>query len=128
MLKAKAQNQSEVFDDGILTVLNANDGVILSNKFSPIRYGVRTAGASRFFAAEVAGTEIEMMISVPFNFLIKQKDLIEIQSFHTGEKGIYQIKQLQPKDTAPRSLYLTLTKTDVLYTDTRKTGTDSKRV
>lgn len=119
MLRAKPANQSEVFDDGILTVLNASDGVILSNKFSSIRYGVRTAGASRFFAAEVAGTEIEMLISVPFNHFIKQRDLIEIQSFHTGEKGIYQIKQLQPKDTAPRSLYLTLTKTDVLYTDAR---------
>lgn len=123
MLRAKPANQSEVFDDGILTVLNASDGVILSNKFSPIRYGVRTAGASRFFAAEVAGTEIEMLISVPFNHFIKQRDLIEIQSFHTGEKGIYQIKQLQPKDSAPRSLYLTLTKTDVLYTDTRTAQT-----
>lgn len=119
MLRAKPANQSEVFDDGILTVLNASNGVILSNKFSPIRYGVRTAGASRFFAAEVAGTEIEMLISVPFNRFVKQRDLIEIQPFHTGEKGIYQIKQLQPKDTAPRSLYLTLTKTDVLYTDSR---------
>lgn len=123
MLRAKPTNQSEVFDDGILTVLNASDGVILSNKFSSIRYGVRTAGASRFFAAEVAGTEIEMLISVPFNHFIKQRDLIEIQSFHTGEKGIYQIKQLQPKDTAPRSLYLTLTKTDVLYTDARTAQT-----
>lgn len=120
MLKAKAQNQSEVFDDGILTVLNAKDGVILSNKFSPIRYGVRTVGAIRFYQAEVAGTEIEMMISVPFNRYIRQNDLIEIRSFHTtNEKAIYRIKQLQPKDTAPRSIYLTLEKTDVLFTDKR---------
>jgi hypothetical protein len=119
MLKAKAQNQSEVFDDGILTILNAKDGVILSNKFSPIRYGVRTVGAIRFYQAEVAGTEIEMMISVPFNSYIKQKDLVEIHSFHTDEKLIYRIKQLQPKDTAPKSIYLTLEKTDVLFTDTR---------
>lgn len=121
MLKARTANQSEVFDDGIMTVLEARDGVILSNKFNPLRYGVRTAGANRFFAADVAGTEIEMMIAVPFNYLVRQRDLIEIQSFHTGKKEIYQIKQLQPKDTAPRSLYLTLTKTDVLYTDTRDT-------
>ena len=106
MLKAKAQNQSEVFDDGILTVLNAKDGV-------------RTVGAIRFYQAEVAGTEIEMMISVPFNRYIRQNDLIEIRSFHTNEKAIYRIKQLQPKDTAPRSIYLTLEKTDVLFTDKR---------
>ena len=36
MLKAKVINQSEVFDDGILTVLNAKDGIILSNKFKPL--------------------------------------------------------------------------------------------
>lgn len=119
MLKAKAQNQSEVFDDGILTVLNAKDGVILSNKFSSIRYGMRIVGAIRFYQAEVAGTEIEMMISVPFNRYIRQNDLIEIRSFHTNEKAIYRIKQLQLKDTAPRSIYLTLEKTDVLFTDKR---------
>lgn len=121
MLKAKVINQSEVFDDGILTVLNVKDGIILSNKFKPLRYGIRTVGASRFWNAEVAGTEIEMMVAVPFNYIVKQRDLIEIQSFHTGEKGIYKIKHLQHKDTAPKSIYLTLVKTDVLYTDKRKT-------
>ncbi len=119
MMKPKAANASETFNDGLMTVLNVKDGVILSNKFAPIRYGVRTAGAKRFYMAEVAGTEIEMMISVPFNHFIKQRDLIEIQSFHTGEKAIYKIKQLQIKDTAPKSLYLTLAKGDVLYTDGR---------
>lgn len=86
MLKAKVINQSEVFDDGILTVLNAKDGIILSNKFKPLRYGIRTVGTSRFWNAEVAGTEIEMMVAVPFNYIVKQRDLIEVQSFHTGEK------------------------------------------
>lgn len=121
MLKSKAINQSEVFDDGILTVLNAKDGIILSNKFKPLRYGIRTVGASRFWNAEVAGTEIEMMVAVPFNYIVRQRDLIEVQSFHTGEKSIYKIKHLQHKGTAPKSIYLTLVKTDVLYTDKRQT-------
>jgi hypothetical protein len=119
MLKSRV-NQSETFNDGIITVLNAKDGVILSNKYKPIRYGVKTYGAARFYAAQVAGTEIQQMISIPFNYYVKQNDLIELQSYHTGEKNIYKIKQLQIKDTAPKSLYLTLEKTDVLYTDTRQ--------
>lgn len=119
MLKAKT-NQSETFNDGIITVLNAKDGVILSNKYKPIRYGIKTAGAVRFYAAQVAGTEIELMIAIPFNNYVNQKDLIELQSYHTGETSIYNVKQLQIKDTAPRSLYLTLVKTDVLYTDNRQ--------
>ena len=78
MLRAKPANQSEVFDDGILTVLNASDGVILSNKFSPIRYGLRTAGASRFFAAEVAGKENEKVKFVPFKHFIQKRNLSEV--------------------------------------------------
>lgn len=119
MLKAKAQNQAEVFNDGILTVLNASDGVILSNKFSPVRYGEKTVGAVRFYNAQVAGTQIDKLISVPFNPFIEQDDLVELQSYHTGEKKIFRIKQLQLKETAPRSLHLTLVKSDVLYTDAR---------
>ncbi len=119
MLKAKPQIQSETFNDGIMTVLSASDGVITSNKFYPIRYGVKTVGVTRFYAAATAGSEIEMMVAVPYNTIVQQKDLVEIKPYSTGEAKIYRVNMLQPKDTAPRSLYLTLVKTDVLYTDQR---------
>lgn len=119
MLKAKMQTPTEMFSDGIATVLTAKNGVILSNAFSSIRYGIRTVGAIRFFQAKTAGTEIDMLISVPFNYLIKQNDLIELQSFHTGQKEIYEIKQLQVKDTIPKSLHLTLVRSSINYVDYR---------
>lgn len=127
MLKAKPQNQSETFNDGVLSVLNANDGVITSNKFEEtLRFGIKTVGFSRFFGAEVAGTKIEKLISVPFNSLIQQDDLIETTSFYTGEINVYRIKLMQPKDTVPRSLYLTLVKDGIAYTDNRKDKNDTR--
>lgn len=122
MLKPKKIYESETFNDGILKILEAEDGVILSEKEYQIRYGIKTVGAVRFYKAQVAGTEIEKMISVPFNYFIKQMDLIEIKSFHTNEVEIYRIKHLEIKDTAPRSLYLTLVKDGINYVDKRETG------
>lgn len=121
MLKPKKIYESETFNDGILKILEAEDGVILSEKEYQIRYGIKTVGAVRFYKAQVAGTEIEKMISVPFNYFIKQMDLIEIKSFHTNEVEIYRIKHLEIKDTAPKSLYLTLVKDGINYVDKRKT-------
>lgn len=121
MLKPKKIYESETFNDGILKILEAEDGVILSEKEYQIRYGIKTVGAVRFYKAQVAGTEIEKMISVPFNYFIKQMDLIEIKSFHTNEVEIYRIKHLEIKDTAPKSLYLTLVKDGINYVDKRET-------
>ncbi|MFV0553006.1 MAG: hypothetical protein ACK5L6_13950 [Anaerorhabdus sp.] len=127
MLKAKRTIPSETFNDGILSILNAKDGVITSNKYKEtLRFGIKTVGFSRFFGAEVAGTKIEQLISVPFNTLIHQDDLIETRSFQTGEINVYRIKLMQPKDTVPRSIYLTLAKDGIAYTDNRK-DTDNLR-
>lgn len=113
--------KTETFNDGVLTVLNSEDGVILSEKFKSIRYGEKTVGTMRFYRANVTGAEIKKLVSVPFNYLISQNDLIELQDFHTREKEVYKIKHLEIKDTAPKSIYLTLVKDGILYTDNRKT-------
>lgn len=120
MLKARTLNQPETFNDGILKILNASEGIITGEQSDCLRYGIRTVGAIRFYQAAVSGTQIEMLISVPFNTLIKQQDLVEITSFRTGQSQIFKIKQLQIKDTSPRSIYLTLIKDGILYTDKRK--------
>lgn len=120
MLQAKNSKGTEVFNDGLLIVLDAKDGIILKEKYKSIRYGEKTVGAIRFYQANVAGTEIKKLISVPFNYLIEQNDLVELIDFHTKNKCIYRIKHLEFKDTVPRSIYLTLVKNDILYTDNRK--------
>lgn len=120
MLKAKKKNQVETFNDGEISVLYAKDGIITGNHSDRFRYGVKTVGVSRFYQAQSAGTKIESMIAVPYNNIIKQNDLIEQFSFSTGESTIYEIKQLQIKDTVPKSLYLTLAKGSIRYVDERE--------
>lgn len=120
MLKAKKINESETFNDGVITILNSKDGVILSEKIKRVPFGYKTVGMGRYWNAYVAGTMITDMISIPWNVDITQKDLVELTSFSTGKKEIFQIKQIQKKmDIAPRCLYLTLTKGAIKYDDKR---------
>ena len=117
MLKPK-RFTSEPFADGRLTVLEANEGVISAESYK-FPYGYKTVGIKRFYNAQVAGSTIESLVAIPYNTKVKQKDLIELLDFETGDKLIYRIEQIQIKDTAPKSLYLTLIKDGVLYDDNR---------
>ena len=117
MLKPKRMI-SESFADGRLTLLTASNGVITGER-DKLPYGYKTVGIKRFYNAQIAGSTIEALVSVPYNTKAKQKDLVELLDFETGEKLIYRIDHIQIKDTAPRSLYLTLIKDGVLYDDNR---------
>ena len=119
--------KTPTFNDGILNVLEAKDGVILANKFEPIRYGLSTVGVTRFYQAKVSGSEISLLINIPLNSYIKQNDLIELTDFHTGETDIFKIEQLQIKDNnkvpkAHRFFTATLVRTGILYDDKRVSG------
>ncbi len=121
MLKVKTKVTNEVFSDGVLNILEVQDGVILSTLHKGIRFGNRTIGISRFFKAQVAGSKIERLVSVPFNDLITQDDLIELKEFRTGNAELFKISFYQPKfDTAPPCIYLTLERTSILYNDNRE--------
>lgn len=111
---------SETFNSGIINVLDASDGVITNTRIENIHYGERTFGIKRFFDAQVAGSTVEKLISVPLNDFIKRVDIIEMKDFRTGQTALYEIVMLQHKyDTAPASTYLTLKKTEINYVDQR---------
>lgn len=114
----KKNNTTEYWNNGRLTVLNAEEGTITSEKGS-IPFGYKTVGIKRFYNAAIAGSEIQKVVSVPDNNIVKQKDLIELFDFKTGERNIYRVDLLQEKDTVPRSIWLTLIKDDVIYDDNR---------
>lgn len=117
MLKNK---ETELFNDGIINILSAVDGVITKTLHSNIHFGNRTYGVRRFFEAKAAGSEIERLISIPFNDLIARENIIELKEFRTGNTSLYEIVMLQPKfDTAPQSIYLTLKRTEIEYVDNR---------
>lgn len=120
MLTNKLQTSSETFNSGVLNVLSAVDGVINSNILTGVNYGDRTVGFSRFFSAVSAGTEVELVIAVPFNNLINQQNIIEIHDFMFNTTNFYEIVQIQQKkDTAPPCLYISLKKTSINYVDNR---------
>lgn len=120
MLTNKLQTSSETFNSGVLNVLSAVDGVINSNILTGVNYGDRTVGASRFFNAESAGTEVTRMIAVPFNRMIKRGNILELHDFMDDEKHLFEIVQIQEKyDTAPACLYISLRRTSINYVDKR---------
>lgn len=117
MLKNK---DNETFNDGVINILSSVDGVITDTLYSNIHFGNRTYGVKRFFEAKVAGSEIERLISIPFNVLIERVHLLELKEFRTGNTYLYEIVMMQPKyDTAPQSIYLTLKRTELEYVDNR---------
>lgn len=120
MLASKKQATSETFNSGVLNVLKASDGIIYETIMENVNYGNRTVGASRFFNAESAGTEVTRMIAVPFNRMIKRGNILELHDFMDDEKHLFEIVQIQEKyDTAPACLYVSLRRTSVNYVDNR---------
>ena len=122
MLTSKKHKANETFNDGVINVLEASDGVITKTLHSNIHFGKRTYGIKRFYEAQVTGSEIERLVSIPFNYLVDRKNLIELKDFHTGQTKIYKIAMYQEKyDTTPASIYLALVKTEIQYVDNRTT-------
>lgn len=120
MLASKKQVTSEIFNSGVMNVLRASDGIIYETVIENVNYGNRTVGASRFFNAESAGTEVSHMIAVPFNRLIKRGNILELHDFMDNERNLFEITQIQEKyDTAPACLYISLKRTSINYVDKR---------
>lgn len=120
MLTNKLQTSSETFNSGVLNVLRASDGIIYETIMENVNYGNRTVGASRFFNAESAGTEVSHLIAVPFNRIIKRGNILELHDFMDDETNLFEITQIQEKyDTAPACLYISLKRTSINYVDKR---------
>ena len=123
MLKTKAQfKEPESWNDGIINVLEASDGVITSNRAENIRFGKKVVGVKRFYEAKVAGDEIEGMISIPYGVDVRQTDVIELKNYDRSSSlkdGLYYISQIQETYTAPKSLHISLKKGMVELDDNR---------
>ena len=125
MLKPKVQfsKGAEVFNDGIINVLNACDGVVTSNRISNVKFGERTVGIKRYYEAQTVGHKIEGVISIPFGVDVTTDDLLEVKAYHlhsTVKSGIYSISQIQhPVGKVPDCLYISLMKGSIEYDDGR---------
>lgn len=113
MPQVKNSRGYETFTDGLLTICDADERVLVKTKLDNIRYGKRTVGVARFWQAKTAGNKVDKLVAVPLETLdaaaIEINDVVVVKNAPVG--GQYQIVQMQLKfDTKPPSLYLTLEK------------------
>lgn len=102
------------FNDGVLAVCECKENKITRTKAQRIRFGEKTVGVTRFFRAKVASDKIDRLIRLPKNPLIVRGDILLI------ENEQYKIIQMQPKDTCPPSLDLSIERLVVLKKDLRE--------
>lgn len=70
-----------------------------------------TIGIKAFSELYVVGTKTDRIISIPFNTLIDNAQAVRIDDV------IYQIELIQIKDTFPKSLRLTLTRSPFVWSN-----------
>lgn len=111
----------ETYNDGILTICKTERGrEIVKDRYSGIRFGIRTVGIKRFYEAKVNSNEIDKLVSIQRLPDIDRKDIILIDDEQ------YRIEQIQEKrDVKPPSLYLSLEKVVTLYSDRREKNVNS---
>lgn len=98
------------FNDGICQVFTVEKRRI-KDCLGIFSFKEETVGIKAFSELHVLGIEIERVISIPFNPLVDRSRVVKI-----GET-YYQISLIQHKDTFPKSLRLTLTKTPLKWSD-----------
>lgn len=108
------ENQFITFNDGVLDICEVENRTLASTKLQRMRFGNRTVGASRYWDAKVASSEIERLVAVLPEGEITTRDICLI-----GGKQ-YKILQVQEKfDADPPCRYLSLSSMPVPYKDMR---------
>lgn len=100
-----------VFKDGQCEIYTlADSGRQLKEKLGTFNYQEDTIGIKSFYySLHVEDIKIDRTISIPYNKLIDKSKVVII-----GDNS-YSISLIQPKDTFPKSLKLTLTATSIKW-------------
>lgn len=77
-----------------------------------------TVGIQAFTELQTLGIQIDKVIAIPYNNLVDKGRVIKIK----GESNYYSIVMIQKKDTFPKSLRLTLTKTNIAWNEEENTN------
>lgn len=108
MLTSKNQVESIAFVDGVCDIYTI-DGRQAKTKTGTFNYKESTVGIKSYYGFQTLGVEIEKVISIPYNTLVNKSKIVKI-----GD-DTYQITLIQPKDTFPKSLKLTLSKSSIKW-------------
>lgn len=100
-----------VFNDGTCEIYTlADSGRKLKEKLGTFHFKEDTIGIKSFYySLHVEDIKIDKTISIPFNKLIDKSKVVVI-----GD-STYSISLIQPKDTFPKSLKLTLTASSIKW-------------
>lgn len=119
----------ETFDDGLLTICEAEDRNLIRTKIEHVRYGNRTIGVSRFWQAKTDGNKVDKLLSIPLDLWnvspVSIHDIVILENNEKGQggSGQYEILQIQQKfDAEPPVMYLSLEKLVHTYKDRRYIG------
>lgn len=109
---SKVSNLDRVaFNDGTCEIYTlADSGRQLKDKLGTFHFKEDTIGIKSFYySLHVEDIKIDKTISIPYNKLIDKSKVVVIND------STYSISLIQPKDTFPKSLKLTLTQTSIKW-------------
>lgn len=97
------------FNDGICELWSV-DRLKLNSKLGTFNFTEETLGVKSYAEFKTLGTEVERVISIPFNEIVDKANQVMIIN-----DVPYRIELIQKKDTFPVSLRITLTRTTIGY-------------
>lgn len=137
MPQAKKSKGFETFNDGLLSICEAEERKLIKTKMTGIRFGNRTVGVSRFWNAKTAGNKVDKLLSIPLEItgvnLLEVNDIVILKNGRDCfpedlASGQYKIVQIQSKfDARPPALYLSLEKLIHPFRDGRNEIGNSNR-
>ena len=100
------------FNDGICKVYTIEKRTV-KGCLGQFDFREETVGIKAFAEFQTLGIQVDKVISIPMNNIVDVGRLLKINQ----EDNYYKINLIQKKDTLPTSLRLTLTKTNIKWTD-----------
>lgn len=95
------------FNDGVCELWSL-DRTTLKAKIATFNFTLETLGIKSYADFRTVGTEVEKVISIPYNEVVDKANQAMIIN-----GTAYKIELIQKKDTFPKSLKITLTKATV---------------
>lgn len=103
---------NKAFTDGICKVYSIEKRNI-KDHLGSFNFCKETVGVKAFTEFQALGIEIEKVISIPYNTLVDNGRVVKLND----DDVYYQISLIQEKDTLPKSLKLTLSRTPLKWGD-----------
>jgi len=98
------------YPDGVCSVMTVEGRKITGIRQAHLRYGEESVGVARFWNAQLASSQIDRAIRIPYEAQVGQRDLVLI-----GDRQ-YKIQQIQLKELGDqRYWHLSLTSVQTPY-------------